>query len=126
MRDDNIAMLQDTLSIMGKGYYVVNGSKVNSGIESGQSSASRRWCKKRRQGTGAYWGYKHLILGAFGNDTHVVSDLFYKALKELEYNGMHENDFFRSIDFAVMDHSADQYNFREFSRNFTDFYRERG
>lgn len=78
----------------------------------------------------AYWGYKNLVLGAFGcgafgNDAHVVSDLFYKALKELEYSGMHEKDLFRSIDFAVLDNSADQYNFKEFSRNFTDFYGER-
>ena len=31
---------------------------------------------------------------------------------------------FRRIDFAVMDHSADQYNFKEFSRNFSHFYRD--
>ncbi len=79
--------------------------------------------------TAAYLGYQHLILGAFGcgafrNDARVVSDLFYKALKEFDYDGMKEKDMFRSIDFAVMDHSADQYNFKEFSRNFTDFYHD--
>ena len=79
--------------------------------------------------TAAYLGYQYLVLGAFGcgafrNDARVVSDLFYKALKEFDYDGMRENDMFRRIDFAVMDHSADQYNFKEFSRNFADFYRD--
>ena len=79
--------------------------------------------------TAAYLGYQHLILGAFGcgafrNDAHIVSNLFYKALKAFDYNGMKEKDVFRSIDFAVMDHSDDQYNFREFSRNFAHFYRD--
>ena len=79
--------------------------------------------------TAAYLGYRHLVLGAFGcgafrNDARVVSDLFYKALKEFDYDGMKEKDMFRRIDFAVLDHSADQYNFKEFSRNFAHFYRD--
>ena len=77
----------------------------------------------------AYLGYKMLILGAFGcgafdNDAKIVSDLFYKALKEFNFDGMRAKDFFRRIDFAVLDHSSDQYNFKEFSRNFADFYRD--
>lgn len=77
----------------------------------------------------AYLGYEVLVLGAFGcgafrNDAHIVSDLFYKALKEFDYDGMKAKDFFRRIDFAVMDHSPSQYNFNEFSRNFNDFYRD--
>lgn len=77
----------------------------------------------------AHLGYTVLILGAFGcgafdNDAHVVSDIFYKVLKEFDYDGMQAKDFFRRIDFAVMDHSKDQYNFKEFSRNFSDFYRK--
>ena len=72
----------------------------------------------------AHLGYEVLILGAFGcgaflNDAHVVSDLFYKALKEFDYDGI-----FRRIDFAVLSRSADQYNYKEFARNFCDFYRE--
>ncbi len=79
--------------------------------------------------TAAYMGYQYLVLGAFGcgafrNDARVVSDLFYKALKEFDFDGMKEKDMFRRIDFAVMDNSADQYNFREFSRNFNHFYRD--
>lgn len=79
----------------------------------------------------AYIGYKNLVLGAwgcgaFGNDAAVISDLFYKALKELRYNGRGQKDLFRTIDFAVLDRTKDQYNFREFRRNFThdNFYRE--
>ena len=76
----------------------------------------------------AHLGYEVLILGAFGcgafsNDAHVVSDLFYKALKEFDYDGMKAKDFFRRIDFAVLSRSADQYNYKEFARNFSDFYR---
>ena len=79
--------------------------------------------------TAAYLGYKYLVLGAFGcgafkNDARVVSDIFYKALKEFNYNDMREKDLFRRIDFAVLDRTANQYNFREFSRNFEHFYRD--
>lgn len=77
----------------------------------------------------AYWGYKVLVLGAFGcgafgNDAKIVSDLFYKALKEFRYDGMGAKDFFRRIDFAVLDKTPTQYNFKEFSRNFDNFYRD--
>ena len=77
----------------------------------------------------AYEGYEILVLGAFGcgvfgNDAKIVSDLFYKALKEFDYDGMKAKDFFRRIDFAVLDHSKDQYNFKEFSRNFANFYHD--
>ncbi len=77
----------------------------------------------------AYLGYTHLILGAFGcgafgNDARIVSDLFYKALKEFRFDGMLESDMFRRIDFAVLCRSEQQYNFREFSRNFSHFYRD--
>lgn len=71
----------------------------------------------------AYMGYRYLVLGAFGcgafrNDAKVVSDLFYKALKEFEFNGMREKDLFRQIDFAVLSKSPEQYNYKEFYRNF--------
>lgn len=79
----------------------------------------------------AYLGYRHLVLGAwgcgaFGNDAHIISDLFYRALKEIDYNGHGEIDLFRRIDFAVLDRTQEQYNFMEFDRNFAfdNFYRE--
>lgn len=79
----------------------------------------------------AYFGYSHLVLGAwgcgaFGNDAKTISDLFYKALKELEFCGMNERDFFRRVDFAVLDRTKSLYNFKEFQRNFEqeNFYRD--
>lgn len=77
----------------------------------------------------AHLGYQMVVLGAFGcgafgNDAEIVSDLFYKVMKDFDYNGMKLKDFFRRIDFAVMDHSRSQYNFKQFARNFSDFYRE--
>lgn len=74
-----------------------------------------------------YWGYEVLTLGAFGcgafgNDAKLVSDLFYKALKEFNFDGMRAASFFQRIDFAVTARSSD-YNFNEFSRNFSNFYR---
>ena len=79
----------------------------------------------------AYLGYRILILGAwgcgaFGNDARVISDLFYKALKEINYNNHREKDLFRRIDFAVLDRTENQYNFKEFYRNFSfdNFFRD--
>ncbi len=77
----------------------------------------------------AYLGYRYLVLGAFGcgafdNDAKVVSDLFYKALKVFDFDGMKEKDMFRRIDFAVLDRSESKYNYNEFSRNFSHFYRD--
>ena len=79
----------------------------------------------------AYFGYKMLVLGAwgcgaFGNDARVISNLFYKALKDLNYNRLREKDLFRRVDFAVLDKTEDQYNFKEFCRNFAgdNFYRD--
>ena len=79
----------------------------------------------------AYLKYKVLILGAwgcgaFGNDAKVISDLFYRALKEMRFNDLSEKDFFRRIDFAVLDRTPQQYNFKEFYRNFTSdhYYRD--
>ena len=77
----------------------------------------------------AYEGYKVLVLGAFGcgafgNDAKLVSDLFYKAMKDFDYDGMSLKDFFRRIDFAVLDNTKDKYNYNEFMRNFGNFYRE--
>ncbi len=73
--------------------------------------------------TAAAFGYRYLVLGAFGcgafrNDARVVSDLFYKVLQEHDFGGRKASGIFRRIDFAVLDRSDKQYNFREFSRNF--------
>lgn len=77
----------------------------------------------------AHLGYEMLVLGAFGcgafgNDAHVISDLFHKALKAFDFDGKRAEDCFRSVDFAVLDLTAGKYNFREFARNFENFYRD--
>ena len=71
----------------------------------------------------AYFGYRDLVLGAwgcgaFGNDAAVVSDLFYRALKELNWDGMKDKDLFNRIVFAVRSKGEESYNFKEFNRNF--------
>ncbi len=71
----------------------------------------------------AYFGYTNLVLGAwgcgaYGNDASVISDLFRRALNELDYNGFQENDLFSRIDFAVLDRISSQFNYKQFKRNF--------
>ena len=72
-------------------------------------------------------GYKHLVLGAFGcgafnNDAAVVSDIFYDVIKNFRLDGCGVDDFFTSIDFAVLTKPGNTYNYDEFARNFSDFY----
>ena len=74
----------------------------------------------------AYEGYKYLILGdwgcgTFGNDPKVISDLFYKALKNIQHNEFHGKDVFRQIVFAVLDFSEEEKNFKAFQSCFADF-----
>ena len=71
----------------------------------------------------AFFGYRNLILGAwgcgaYGNDASVISDLFRRALNELDYNGFKESDLFDRIDFAVLDRTPSQFNYKQFKRNF--------
>ena len=79
--------------------------------------------------TAAYLGYQCLVLGAFGcgafgNDAAVVSDLFYNCMKRFRFSEMRLEDCFRIIDFAVLSRSPSQYNFKEFHRNFGNYYRD--
>ena len=71
----------------------------------------------------AYLGYKYLLLGAWGcgafrNDARVFSDLFAKALNDFRFDGLTTNELFRRVDFAVLSRSKEQYNYKQFSRNF--------
>ena len=73
--------------------------------------------------TEAFFGYKHLILGACGcgayaNDASMISDLFHKSLNELDYNRLKEKVLFRRIDFVVIDRAPTQFNYKQFKRNF--------
>ncbi|MBQ2988378.1 MAG: TIGR02452 family protein [Clostridia bacterium] len=74
----------------------------------------------------AHLGYRTLVLGAigcgaFGNDAEMVSDLFCRAIRELDFGGAGAKDIFRRIEFAVMDHSSGADRFRAFHRNFGEF-----
>ena len=77
----------------------------------------------------AHQGYRYLVLGAFGcgafgNDAHLMSDIFYKVFKEIDFNGCAPEDFFKRVDFAIRCSDEEKYNYKEFERNFGDFYRE--
>lgn len=123
IRDENGELLDDTVVVAA---LTCAAPMVNRGKEGLSEEEYQDMVYKRIVGMlkcAAYFGYKHLVLGAwgcgaFGNDAHVISDLFYKALKELDYNGLREKDLFQRIDFAVLDRTAEQYNFKEFQRNF--------
>lgn len=129
LKDENGNLLEDSVIVS---VMTCAAPMVRRGLEGMSDEEYREMVYKRITGmlkTAAYLGYKVLVLGAFGcgafgNDARVVSDLFYKAIKEFDYDGMSAVDFFRRIDFAVLDHSPDQYNFRHFFRNFSHFYRE--
>lgn len=131
IRDENGILLEETVVVA---VLTCAAPMVTQGKEGLSESAYQDMVYNRIMGMlkcAAYFGYRHLVLGAwgcgaFGNDAHVISDLFYRALKELRFNGMSESDFFRRIDFAVLDRTPQQYNFKEFHRNFTSaaFYKE--
>ena len=124
IKDENGDLLEDTVVVA---VMTCAAPMLRYGMEGMSQEAYESLMYQRITGmlkTAAFLGYQYLVLGAFGcgafqNDARVVSDLFYKALKDFDFDGMKENDMFRRIDFAVMDHSFNQYNFKEFSRNFS-------
>ena len=72
----------------------------------------------------AYYGYDHLVLGAWGcgayhNEASDMADLFNRVLKNINYNGGKEKDLFKTIDFAVLDRRPNLYNFRSFAKHFS-------
>lgn len=71
----------------------------------------------------AYHGYENLVLGAWGcgafaNDARVMSDLFRRAIDDLNFNGYKVDELFDTIDFAVLDKTTEKYNYKQFFRNF--------
>lgn len=131
IRDENGKLLDDTVIVA---VLTCAAPMVSRGKEGMSEAEYQDMVYRRIMGMlkcAAYFGYQYLVLGAwgcgaFGNDAHVVSDLFYKALKEMDYDGYREKDFFRRIDFAVLDKTPEQYNFKEFYRNFAfdNFFRD--
>ena len=79
----------------------------------------------------AEYGYKRLVLGAwgcgaFGNDAEVVARIFYNVIKEFRYNNIAAESIFAAFYFAVMDNSKSKYNFNAFQKYFDgqNFYKE--
>ena len=75
----------------------------------------------------AYLGYTSLVLGAFGcgafkNDASLVSSFFYQALSKFHLHGLKAENFFKRIDFAVLDKSISQYNYLHFHEKFDNYY----
>ena len=131
IRDENGELLDDTVIVS---VVTCAAPMVTYGLEGMSDAEYKQMMYDRITGLlkcVAYLGYKVLVLGAWGcgafdNDAAVISDLFYKALKELDYNGHGHSDLFRRIDFAVLDCTRDKYNFNQFYRNFSydNFYRD--
>lgn len=131
IRDENGELLDDTVIVS---VVTCAAPMVTYGKEGMNDAEYEQMMYERITGllkSVSYLGYTRLVLGAwgcgaFGNDAAVISDLFYRALKELDYNGHSQKDLFRRIDFAVLDRTKDQYNFKEFYRNFNNenFYRD--
>lgn len=123
IKDENGVLLDDTVVVS---VLTCAAPKVSCGKEGMSEAAYRQLVYDRIIGmlkSAAFFGYRHLILGAwgcgaYGNDACVISDLFRRALNELDYNGFNENDLFSRIDFAVLDRTQSQFNYRQFRRNF--------
>lgn len=123
IKDENGILLDDTVVVS---VLTCAAPKVSNGKEDLSEREYRELVYNRIVGMlkcATYFGYRDLVLrawgcGAYGNDAAVISDLFYKALKEWDYKGYKENDLFNRIDFAVLDRTKEQYNFKQFKRNF--------
>ena len=123
IKDENGVLLDDTVIVP---VLTCAAPKVSGGKEGMDETAYRQLVYNRIVGmlkAAAFFGYRTLILGAwgcgaYGNDASVISDLFRRALNELDYNGFNENDLFDRIDFAVLDRTPSQFNYKQFKRNF--------
>ena len=123
IKDENGILLDDTVVVS---VLTCAAPKISNGKEGMSEETYSNMLYNRIAGmlkSAAFFCYSNLILGAwgcgaYGNDADIVSDLFLKALKELDSNGFGENDLFSRIDFAVLDHSETQYNFKMFNRYF--------
>ena len=123
IKDENGMLLDDTAVVS---VLTCAAPKVSNGKEGMKKMAYRELVYNRITGMlkcAACFGYTNLVLGAwgcgaYGNDASVISDLFRRAFNELDYNGFQENDLFSRIDFAVLDRTAPQFNYKQFKRNF--------
>ena len=130
IKDENRNLLEDSVIVS---VMTCAAPDLRHGMEGMSQKAYQNMLYGRITGmlkVAAHLGYEVLVLGAFGcgafkNDARVVSDLFYKALKEFNYNGMTAQALFRRIDFAILCNPANPYNFNEFARNFGTLCRDK-
>lgn len=123
IKNENGVLLDDTVIVS---VLTCAAPKVSGGKEGMTENAYRQLVYNRIVAmlkAAAFFGYRTLILGAwgcgaYGNDASVISDLFRRALNELDYNDFNENDLFDRIDFAVLDRTSSQFNYKQFKRNF--------
>ena len=93
IKDENGDLLEDTIIVA---VMTCAAPMLIYGMEGMDQSEYEAMVYRRITGmlkVAAYLGYKHLVFGAFGcgafrNDARIISDLFYKALKEFDYDGM--------------------------------------
>lgn len=96
IKDENGVLLEETVIVS------VLAPKVSGGKEGMTETAYRQLVYNRIVGmlkSAAFFGYRNLILGAwgcgaYGNDASVISDLFRRVLNELDYNSYKENSLF--------------------------------
>ncbi|MBQ8200920.1 MAG: TIGR02452 family protein [Clostridia bacterium] len=125
IKDENGALLPDSVvvSVMTCAAPMITYGKEGMSDEEYEAMVYQRIVGMLR--FAASRGYRHLVLGAFGcgafaNDARVVSALFRKAFDELDCGGLHTDDLFRQVDFAVLSRSADQYNYKCFHHCFCE------
>ncbi len=105
IRDENGDLLDNTVIVA---VLTCAAPMVRRGKEGLSESEYRNLVRRRIERMlkcAACFGYRNLILGAwgcgaFGNDARVISDLFYEALKEMEKS---RETMFERVDFAVLD-----------------------
>ncbi len=110
------------------GVMTCSAPNIRSGLEGMTQREYRELLKKRIDvmlRVAALKEYHHLILGAFGcgvfgNDAAQVSDLFRLTINDFCYNGKSADDLFDSIEFAVLCRKNDDYNYKQFARNFSN------
>ena len=123
MRRDNVDILKETLRILTQGSYEINGKTVKLQLSREQMEDShvllpadvQNICGRRFPRAYASDNFE---IDCVKLDSYVVSDMFYRALKDFEWSGLKTEDIFRRIVFAVRSRGEESYNFREFNRNF--------
>ncbi|MCD8307518.1 MAG: TIGR02452 family protein [Clostridia bacterium] len=123
MKDSGCSLLAEPYPI---GVITCAAPNIRNGLE-GRTQAQYRELLRRRIMTilccAAENGYRHLVLGAFGcgvfgNDAALVSNLFMDCIRSFSYKGSTAAGSFETIDFAVLCKPDNDYNYREFARNF--------